>query len=160
MLFAKWCALSFHNTCVPSMIVCFMCSLRRVETESRSLCTLYASLPWFCVQLDSYLYYAHKFALTRPLTHDMFLIIPILNSAHHNSGMLPYPKFLEWRRKTVISTFRVQHEVHEVRLGNSLTYIFFPEPFSSAVSPHMFQMHVLVFCMEDLCSRYRSKMWR
>ena len=38
----KRCALSFHNTCVPS-VICRMCSLRRVETESRFL-HLYASL--------------------------------------------------------------------------------------------------------------------
>ena len=47
----KRCALSFHNTRVPSVIICVKCSQRRVETESRFLRTLYASLPWFCVQL-------------------------------------------------------------------------------------------------------------
>ena len=47
-------ALSFHNTRVPSVIVVPMCSLRRVQTESR-LRTLYASLPWFCVQLDFFM---------------------------------------------------------------------------------------------------------
>ena len=31
---------------VSSVIVCLMCSLRRVETESRFLGTLYASLTW------------------------------------------------------------------------------------------------------------------
>ena len=35
-----------------------MCSLRRVETGSRFLRTLYASFPWFCVQLDFYAQYA------------------------------------------------------------------------------------------------------
>ena len=43
-------------------------SLRRVETESRFMRTLYASLSWFCVQLDSYSWYTQKFALTRPLS--------------------------------------------------------------------------------------------
>ena len=40
-----------HNTHVPSVTVCLVCSLRRVETESRFLCTLYASLParFLCV---------------------------------------------------------------------------------------------------------------
>ena len=48
----KRCALSSRNTRVPSLIVCLICSSRRVETESRLLHTLYAPLPWFCVQLD------------------------------------------------------------------------------------------------------------
>ena len=43
------------------------CSLRPVETEFRFLRTLYAWLPWFCVQLDFYAYHTQKFALTRPL---------------------------------------------------------------------------------------------
>ena len=60
-------ALSFHNTRVPNVIVGLMCSLRRVETEPRFLRTLYASLPWFCVQLDFYAYCTQKFALRRPL---------------------------------------------------------------------------------------------
>ena len=46
-------------------------SLMRVETESRFLRTPYALLPWFCVQLHFYAYYAQKFALTRPLPHEM-----------------------------------------------------------------------------------------
>ena len=54
----KRCALPFHNTRVASVIVCLMCSLRRVETESRFLRTSYASLPWLCVQLHFYAYYA------------------------------------------------------------------------------------------------------
>lgn len=37
--------LLFHNNRMPSAIICLMCGLRRVETESR----LYASLPWFCL---------------------------------------------------------------------------------------------------------------
>ena len=52
----KRCALSFHNTRVPSVIVCLMCRLGRGETESRFLRALCASLPWFCVQLDLYAY--------------------------------------------------------------------------------------------------------
>ena len=44
-----------------------MCSLRRVETESRSLRTLYLSLPLFCVRRGSYAHYTQEFALTRPL---------------------------------------------------------------------------------------------
>ena len=63
----KRCTLSFHNTRVPSVIVCRMCSLRRVETESHFLHTLYASLPWFCVQLAFDVYYMQKFAVTWPL---------------------------------------------------------------------------------------------
>ena len=47
---------------VPSVIVCLMCGLRRVETKSRFCRTLYASLPWFCVQLDFYAYNTQKFA--------------------------------------------------------------------------------------------------
>ena len=41
----KRCALSFHNTRVPSVIACLVCSLRRFEIESSFLRTLYASLP-------------------------------------------------------------------------------------------------------------------
>ena len=53
----------FLSRSVCSVIVSLMCSLRRVETESRFfLRTLYASLPWFCVQLDFYVYYTEKFA--------------------------------------------------------------------------------------------------
>ena len=37
------------------------------ETDSRFLRTLYASLPWFCIQLDFYAYYTQKSALTWPL---------------------------------------------------------------------------------------------
>ena len=44
-----------------------MCSLGRFKTEARFLCTPYASLPWFCVQLDFYAYYTQKLPLTRPL---------------------------------------------------------------------------------------------
>ena len=62
----RW-ALSFHDTRVPSVIVCLTRSLRRVETESRFLRTLHASLPRFCVQLEFYAYYTRKCALTRPL---------------------------------------------------------------------------------------------
>ena len=53
---AKWnavrtrCALSFHNTRVPSVIVCLMCSLKRVETESHFFA--YA-VRLFFVQLNS-----------------------------------------------------------------------------------------------------------
>ena len=60
--------LSFHSTYVPSVIVCLISSLRRVATEARFVSTLYASFPWFCVQLDFYAYYTQKFALTRSLT--------------------------------------------------------------------------------------------
>ena len=56
--------LSFHNTRVPSMIVSLMCSLGCVETEYHFLCTLYASLPLFCVQLDFYVCYLQKFIAT------------------------------------------------------------------------------------------------
>ena len=44
--------------------------------KSRFLCTLYASLPWFCVQLGFYAYYCmtQKFTLTRPL-HIMLICI-------------------------------------------------------------------------------------
>ena len=49
-------------TCLPwSFASCV------VETEFRFLRTLYASLPWFCVQLDFYAYYTQKFLLTWPL---------------------------------------------------------------------------------------------
>ena len=41
-MFAKQCALSFHNTRVPSAIVCLTRSLMRIETEPRFLRTLYA----------------------------------------------------------------------------------------------------------------------
>ena len=48
----KRCTLSFHNTRVPSMIVCQVCSLRHAETECCFLRTLCASLhPWFGEQL-------------------------------------------------------------------------------------------------------------
>ena len=40
------------HTRVCSVIVCVTFCLRRVETESGLLRRLYASLPWFCVQLD------------------------------------------------------------------------------------------------------------
>ena len=63
----KWRALYFHNTRVLSVIVCLVCTLRLVETKSCFLHTLYASLPWFCVPLDFYVYYMQKFVLTRPL---------------------------------------------------------------------------------------------
>ena len=43
------------------------CSLRRVESESRFLRTLYASFPRICVQPDPYAHYTQKFALTRLL---------------------------------------------------------------------------------------------
>ena len=56
-----------RNTRVASVIVFLACSLTRVETESRFLRTLYASLPCFCVQPDSYAEYTQKFTLTRPL---------------------------------------------------------------------------------------------
>ena len=39
----------------------------RVETASCFLRSLYASLPWFCVQLYFYAYYTQKFASMRPL---------------------------------------------------------------------------------------------
>ena len=45
----------------------FLFIILRVETESRILRALFASRPWFCVQLDFYAYYTPKFALTRPL---------------------------------------------------------------------------------------------
>ena len=58
--------LSYTGVC--SVIVCVMFCLRRVETEDRFfLRTLYASLPWICVQRDFYAYCTQKFALTRPL---------------------------------------------------------------------------------------------
>ena len=62
----RW-AFSFHNTCVPPMIVCIMCSLRCVETQLSFLHTLYALLPWFCIQLDFYAYHTQKFALMQLL---------------------------------------------------------------------------------------------
>ena len=43
------------HTRVCSVIVCVMFSWRRVEIESRFLRTLYASLPWFCVQSSRFL---------------------------------------------------------------------------------------------------------
>ena len=48
----KRCALSLHNTRVPSVMVCHVFSLGHVETKSSFVCTLYASLP--CVQLNFY----------------------------------------------------------------------------------------------------------
>ena len=36
-------------------------SMSFFETESRFLRALYASLPWFCVQLEFYAYYTHEF---------------------------------------------------------------------------------------------------
>ena len=44
----------FPFTWMPSMIVCLTRSLRHVETEFCVVRTLYASFPWFCVQLDFY----------------------------------------------------------------------------------------------------------
>ena len=49
---------------VCSVIGCVMCWDRAPFSFLR---TLYASLSWFCVQLDFYVYYTQKFALTRPL---------------------------------------------------------------------------------------------
>ena len=46
----KRCTLSFHNTHMLYVIVCLMCSLRCVGTESHVLPMPYASLPRFCVQ--------------------------------------------------------------------------------------------------------------
>ena len=63
----KWCMFSCYNTRVPSVIICLMCSLRAVEIELRFLCTLYTSLPWFCIQLDFYAYYM------RPLGNSLTL---------------------------------------------------------------------------------------
>ena len=67
MLFSNDARFFFHSARVPSVIVCLVCSLRCVETDSRFLSTLYASLPWIFVQLDFYAYHTQKCALTRPL---------------------------------------------------------------------------------------------
>ena len=59
----KWwkpCALSFHDTPLPCVIVYLVCSLRCAATE-------YASLLWFSVLLDCYAFiYTQKITLTRP----------------------------------------------------------------------------------------------
>ena len=72
MLFANGARFPF-TTRVPSVIVCLMSSLRRVETESCFLRKLYASLPWSWAQLDLYACYTQKFALTRSWYRIAFL---------------------------------------------------------------------------------------
>ena len=44
-----------------------MCSSRCAGTKSHFLNMLYASPPWFCIQLDFYAWYTKKFVLTQPL---------------------------------------------------------------------------------------------
>ena len=62
----KRCALSFHNTRVPSVIVCLMCGLRRCWDWIPLFCVR-CRLPRFCAQIYFYAYYTQKFALTRSL---------------------------------------------------------------------------------------------
>ena len=60
--FTQWNEMFFANTCLPwSFTSCFVWDVLR---PSHFLRTLYASLPWFCVQLDFYAYSMQKFALT------------------------------------------------------------------------------------------------
>ena len=61
-------ALSFTIlVCLPwSFASCLVWDMLR---SSRFLHTLYTSPSWFCIQLDFFVYYTQKFALTRPLIY-------------------------------------------------------------------------------------------
>ena len=54
---------AFHDLTPYCMCTC---SLRPVESKCHFLHMLYASLPWFCIQVDFYAWYAQKFALLQP----------------------------------------------------------------------------------------------
>ena len=79
------CALSFHNTRVPSVIVCLMCSwdVLRPNPAHR------ISLPWFCVQLDFYAFCTQKFATSvrrNPTPRNVF------DATSVDQRLLPCPR--------------------------------------------------------------------
>ena len=48
------------------------------EMNSHFLRTLYASLPWFCVELDFYAYFSQTFALRRALTRSKMMRVTLV----------------------------------------------------------------------------------
>ena len=84
-----------------SKYVCLTSNLRRVKIQTRFLRALYASLPWFCVQLDLYAYYTQKFALKRQQNHEMAYVINRIYQAHHRHQVLQGLHFNQ--RSTVLA---------------------------------------------------------
>ena len=91
----KRCVLPFHTILVRL--------LRRVETESRFLRTLHASLPWFCAQLEFYAYCTQKFALTRPMAayfRGVSSAAPLSPQFVTGTSSIPYEGFAALRGST------------------------------------------------------------
>ena len=124
MFFANDARFPFTYSHICSVIVCVMFCLRRVETESRFVHSLYASLPWCCVQLDFYsaVRYA-KICVNATAVRSWYDLGRILSSSHKNSSKIsgrtcqdPMKSWLD------LAAYLVPRSCHN--LGNILSRVF------------------------------------